>query len=147
MPYRNNQVQEIKCECWGSVVTLNIRYIMKQLSGPNVSVGTGNLSLDADMLDGLIDDLVKIRNESRELKVFDSDPNDFLPELEQAKRLVGLPVRLSVGGPTKTVKSAEMADYIDPGSCPEKSNNLAAYLYFTDGSCCLYSDFLMGGAQ
>ena len=78
MPYRNNQVEEIKCECRGTVVMLNIRYIMKQLSGPSVAVSTGNLSLDADMLDGLIDDLVKIRNESREAKVFDSDPDDFL---------------------------------------------------------------------
>ena len=62
---------------------------------------------------------------------------ELVKELEAARRLVGHPIRLSIGGPTKTVKEAYLL-------LPENSRNLAVFLDFTDDSFCLYSDFLYG---
>ncbi len=67
---------------------------------------------------------------------------ELMKELEAAQRLVGHPVRLSIGGPTKTVKEAYFGDYTDFVLSPENSRNLAVFLEFTDNSFCLYSDFL-----
>ena len=69
---------------------------------------------------------------------------ELMKELEAAQRLVGHPVRLSIGGPTKTVKEAYLGDYTDFVLSPENSRNLAVFLDFTDNSFCLYSDFLYG---
>ena len=64
MAYRNNEIQKIELQCRGSIVLLNIGYVMKQLSGGDVAVKTGNLCLDADMAGALIEALTRLRDES-----------------------------------------------------------------------------------
>ena len=38
MAYRNNEIQKIELQCRGSIVLLNIGYVMKQLSGGDVAL-------------------------------------------------------------------------------------------------------------
>ena len=64
MAYRNNEIQKIHLQCRGSIISLNIGYIMKQLSGGDVAVKTGDLCLDADTAGALIEALTRLRAES-----------------------------------------------------------------------------------
>ena len=67
MAYRNNEIQKIQLQCRGSIILLNIGYVMKQLSGGDASIKTGDLCLDADMAGALIEALTRLRAESMTL--------------------------------------------------------------------------------
>ena len=64
--FRDKEVIGADLRRRGDTVELGISYAYKQLSAPDVTVKTGPLYLDADMLGGLIQILTEIKDDLRE---------------------------------------------------------------------------------
>lgn len=64
--FRDKEVVGAKLQRRGDIVEIGISYAYKQLSADDVTVKTGPLYLDADMLGGLIQLLTEIKEDIRE---------------------------------------------------------------------------------